>query len=264
MKINMLSSRILRGSVFVSGALASVVAVNGQLAHQWLFEEPDSTVLSAAVDSVGGSSWSANLGASSIQGGALSLGGTNFGSGGQISRAPLSPSVSDWAAAGNIVTLQVDFRSWTASANRPQYEISLVNASNQLIAGVLFDVGNSAVFLGGISDTGTSLPSSSDISTPRTNTTPHLMNLDLDYTTATYTLSYSTNGGVTFTTIGSDTFGNASQLPVAVQIEAIFTATDTSVLVDSITVIPEPSTYAAIFGLLALGFLVWRRRAQRA
>ncbi|MCD8482913.1 MAG: PEP-CTERM sorting domain-containing protein [Verrucomicrobia bacterium] len=30
--------------------------------------------------------------------------------------------------------------------------------------------------------------------------------------------------------------------------------------IDDLTMIPEPSTYAALFGLLALGFVAWRRR----
>jgi hypothetical protein len=35
---------------------------------------------------------------------------------------------------------------------------------------------------------------------------------------------------------------------------------DHATQIDSFTVIPEPQTYAAIFGLMAFGFILWRRR----
>lgn len=103
-----------------------------------------------------------------------------------------------------------------------------------------------------------------------------------------YTVSYSLNGGsdwITATGIGSSgvldnaAFGNSSDWSnfsqsltpaaglAANQFVVRFSATGGErIMVDnfsSVTAIPEPSTYAVIFGSLALGLVIIRRRLRR-
>jgi hypothetical protein len=266
MKTNMLSSRILQGSFVLSAALASVVAVNGQLAHQWLFDEADGTVLSSGVDSVGGSSWSGNLGPSTIQSGRLEIGGTNFGSGGEFVTAPISPAVTNLAQAGGVVSVSWAFAGWDFTTRQPQFQMGFIDSDEDFIGGLIIDVGGSSAFFGGISDTGVDIPSANDLALAKTLSTAYVFEVSLDYSALTYTVSYSSDGGITVQEIGTRSLGTASDLPVGLAIWSRFTQTDTVLNLDSITVtaIPEPSTYAAIFGFVSIGFLVWRRRAQRA
>ncbi|MCC5842043.1 MAG: PEP-CTERM sorting domain-containing protein [Opitutales bacterium] len=96
-----------------------------------------------------------------------------------------------------------------------------------------------------------------------------------------YQASYSTDGGTSFTNIGSlQSIAQGTWATHEIDFGTVFAGADEAIVrltfsggvqnwstdhrtnVDNIALIaiPEPRVYAALFGLLALGFVAWRRR----
>lgn len=78
-------------------------------------------------------------------------------------------------------------------------------------------------------------------------------------------VSYTVSGGVASSVafaIDGSPVGSISSLSIDVLSGANveFRSQKVQSYVDNFTIVPEPSTYAALLGLLALGFVAWRRR----
>jgi hypothetical protein len=116
--------------------------------------------------------------------------------------------------------------------------------------------------------------------TPGFDTSDVLLRLSYNGTTSTFTSGYSVDGGATFLDYGTGAPGSTSGWFVTPTtgfgLEIYGTiygngssagpiATSGQMYVDnfSVTAIPEPSTYAALAGLGALGLVCWRRSARR-
>lgn len=107
--------------------------------------------------------------------------------------------------------------------------------------------------------------------------TSALLQLGFDSTTKQLTVSYSPDAGTTFYTAATWDLDGAqapalSPLADGVGLRLFAAASNTAGTIGagtiyfdnlSVTAVPEPSTYAAIFGACALGLVAWRRRAAR-
>jgi hypothetical protein len=131
-------------------------------------------------------------------------------------------------------------------ANGTQFEIGLSNRSNSTAnyASTLFDVGTTYFLVGSynLDDKTSSL-----WLTPASNT------FGLSAPAATLTAS----GGTAMTTISQFLIRGTTGSPAMTMDELRIGTTWASV-----TAIPEPSTYAAIAGVLALGLALWHRRRE--
>ncbi|MCD8481976.1 MAG: PEP-CTERM sorting domain-containing protein [Verrucomicrobia bacterium] len=125
-----------------------------------------------------------------------------------------------------------------------QFEIGLSNRSNSAVtyASDLLDAGSTYFLVG-----------SYDLE----NFTSELwLNPDSStFGSAVPTSTLSATGGTDLATISQFLIRGANGSPAMTMDELRIGSTWASV-----TPIPEPSTYAALFGLLALGFVAWRRR----
>lgn len=129
-----------------------------------------------------------------------------------------------------------------------------------------------------------------EITIPSTAASPYLtfqnaMNFDDSGVTEPLSVLYSTTysgsgdptgaftelSGITFSTGGYDEVSSGNidlsslvgqDIYIAFQYESSGTGGGTSTVwqVDDVSVVPEPSAYAALLGLAGLGFVVWRRR----
>lgn len=269
----MKTSRILRGLplALLSVTLLACVASAQSIIQQWSFNDAASSELTAAANAVpGGSSWGANITASTTDGfGSFVVGNNNFGSGGQSSFALLDGE-SGGISTGQLV-VDVAVSAWSFGTRSPQFQINTLNAGGDVVAGILFDVGSLSAFVGGLSDTGFDLPSDDDLILAKTLSGPYVFRLEIDYATNVYRVSASNNGGA-FDLIGANsiydiTAPDLDRAAYELEFYARFNATGASMNVDSITVtytapIPEPSAFAVLAGLAVLGFVATRRRRR--
>lgn len=108
--------------------------------------------------------------------------------------------------------------------------------------------------------------------TPTIDVSDVLLRLSWDSSAGTLTSAYSFDGGTSYTTSASITVNGSTTgaIPSAGFSLSLYAfsggvehVADTMFFDDfsvSATAVPEPSTYAAIFGGLMLGFAVWRKR----
>lgn len=258
---------ILRGSAIAAAAVLIIPTAHAQLLASWEFNEPAGTGLTGTVDSVNNLTFNQGITGVTTNGAGQLVFNANANFPDRHTLLPTSP----------FTTYQLTFvvNSWDSSnlsssaAGRRMYFgfYETTNLESTFVGEVefrLFDDGVDLRFTGG---SGNSLIA--------TNFAPAVLNQPLTFT---MTVDTAANVANLVYQIGASAPVSFVDLPLSVAASGReinyfgitssqnFGTLNAAPLIESITVtaIPEPSTYAAIFGLLALGFLVWRRRAQRA
>ncbi|MCC5840885.1 MAG: PEP-CTERM sorting domain-containing protein [Opitutales bacterium] len=267
MKSNTSSSGILRGSFIAIATACLLPSAQAQLLANWEFNEPAGTGLTQTVDSVNGLVFNGGITGVATNGTGQLVFGANA----------TFPDRYTLLPASALTTYELSFvvNSWDSSnldssaAGRRMYMgfYETTNLEGTFVGEVefrFFDDGVDLRFVGG-----------SGASVIQSNFAPALLNQPMRFTmtvdTAANVASLSYQIGmadpVSFLDLPLSVAASGREINYfGITSSQNFQTLSGAPLIESITItaIPEPSTYAAILGLAALAFLVWRRRAHRA
>ncbi len=251
-------------------AALSIGSVTAQVVTAFEFNEVAGTGLTGLINSgTGGGSFDADNAAAQTNGsGGLVIGGVD-----QLDATRRYAFVDGGDITSGVIQLDLTVTSWNFADVEfsPQFQFNVINDDPAAIgiAGIIFDVGDTDVFVNSISDTGTENPSSADVAFSKVLSSPILFRLTINLDALTYGLQY--DDGTGFQTVGVtqalDGFDPADNiLAREFQLVTRDDSTGSSFVVDSLTltVVPEPSTMALFLLALVGGVVALRGRRQEA
>ncbi len=251
----------LKRTLIAAGGFSLALAVPAQASviQSWEFNDAPGTLLSDAENSVaGGSSWNEDIGGSEVTADGVF----------RIRRDPPEGEFSSWAVSqitdpGNF-SLSMNVAGWNFTGDEDEnVRFGFTDGVNNVITAQLriFRTAEDEVSLiGNALGDGETISSVSAFTASQD--TPIRFVLNYDSVNHTYEVGYQPENE-SFVSIGSAAT-DPDRGPGAIRLSVLGDYSDTGEFfdIDEISLVPEPSTYALVFGGLVGALALWRRRRE--